>query len=898
MSLTRNTLFALLMGLESDIRRLTLRWVDAAVALSADESEKATLRWKLDAPRGQLQAAPEELIDYVDLTELLDIVDRNKRAVAEGLAVADNDLVGWMRPLRGLVPIRNRVCHARPLEPDDFTVGWSLIDEFASTGPSQAMLSELGEARAHLATSPTWPLTLVIPGFWKRDLDEIPNNLPVPEYDDTGFIGRKPDRESILKLLRGSHRVVTITGEGGVGKTSLALQTLYDVTAAPERSFDHIVWVTLKTETLTTAGARQIADALTTPSSLLERVAAVAGDVPAFDDLNGLIGYVVELISDVRVLLAIDNLETIDRDALRPLFLDLPATSKVLITSRFGIGEFETRYPLAPMDRKDAIRLVRSLARLLNAEGLLKRDDSILAELCERLFYNPLAIRWFVQSYTEGRAVADLLERRRDLAEVLNFCFHTLYESLSEEHRNYLRLLVAIGKPLSEVQLALLAGTASLDELRASLHYLHSSNLVRRTNDDWATSVSSLWTTSDFARAYIANRDTKILPERPGMVRRYRALIQARDDARDASYSNPFRDGAIDARSTDEASVVYLLRQAQREVSEGAGRGALELLEKAKQLQPGFFEVWRVSAQIRASSDPVGAQQDFDRALELAGDRSAPLLAHVAKFLADHEDEIGAVELLAPATARADADPHLVATFAWVLGLSGNLGRALVEFDRAEESIDAFGGRERAFLATQHVEILKRAADAELKRALPDNALEHLLRSLDLVRDACAGNYVDRVLVKSTGEVVEAACRLVGRRCRVDQWEQLSDRLGAISDFIPLSAIAGRAADVLSVNCPAIAASESFRSVLMQGAPSPTVMFGDVLAPAVNRDYTFIRGDDGEDYFLHRSQLADGTPWDQLGRMGWSRVRFRPGNAREGRSAPAQTVVVLHMGDD
>lgn len=898
MSLTRNTLFALLMGLESDIRRFVLRYNETGEIFSPEETEKASLRWRVDTPRGHLQASPAELIDYVDLGELLDIVNRSSRRIADGLAIAEDELATWIGPLRGLIPIRNRVCHARPLEPDDFTAGWSAIDEFATARPPQAVLAELDETRAHLASSPTWPLTLVIPGFWKRDVEDIPNNLPVPEYDDTGFIGRKADRESILKLLRGSHRVVTITGEGGVGKTSLALQTLYDVASAPERTFDHIVWVTLKTETLTTAGARQIADALTTPSALLERVAGVAGDVPAFDDLSGLIEYVVELISDVRVLLAIDNLETIDRDALRPLFLELPATSKILITSRFGIGEFETRYPLAPMDRKDAVRLVRSLARLLNAEGLLRRDDGILAELCERLFYNPLAIRWFVQSYSEGRAVADLLERRRDLADVLTFCFHTLYESLSEEYRNYLRLFVAIGKPLSEVQLALLAGTSSLDELRASLHYLHSSNLVRRTNDDWASSVSSLWTTSDFARAYIANRDAKILPERPGIVRRYRALIQARDDARDATYTNPFRDGAIDARSTDEASVVYLLRQAQRDASDGVGRGALELLEKAKQLQPGFYEVWRVSAQIRAAADPIGAQQDFERALELAGDRSAPLLAHVARFLVTQDDEIGAVELLTPAASRPDADPRLLATFAWVLGLSGNLGRALVEFDRAEQSIDQFGGRERAFLTTQHIEMLKRSADAEVERMLPDNALAHLLRALDLVRDACLGNYVDRVLVRSAGEVIDVACRIISRRCRLDYWDELSTRLTAISDYIPLSALAGRAADVISANCAVIANTDSFKALFTLGATTPTVMFGDVLAPAAGRDYTFIRADDGQDYFLHRTQVADATPWDQLGRMGWSRVRFQPGRARADKSPPAQSVVVIHLGDD
>jgi LuxR family transcriptional regulator, glucitol operon activator len=450
MSLTRNTLFALLMSLESDLRRIALRGVKGAEAMSRDESDHAAGRWRADRARGQLKPSPDELFDYLDLTELLDVLDRNAVDLSGALGTDLKQYRALVRPLRTLAPIRNRVCHARPLEPEDFTTAWSTLEAFTSSVPATIEMTELVRTRERLAASPSYPLTLVIPGYWRRDTNEISNNLPVPEYDDTGFIGRKAERESVLRLLLGAHRVVTVTGEGGVGKTSLALQTLYDAAVHPDRPFDHLVWVTLKTETLTTAGARQIADALTTPASLLEQVASTGGDVPAFDDLRGLIGYVIDLLSDIRVLLAIDNLETIDRDALRPLFLDLPATAKVLITSRYGIGEFETRYALSEMDRVDAVRLLRSVAHLLNAEGLWKRDDSQLAEICARLFFNPLAIRWFVQSFSEGRSVSDLLERRRSLAEVLNFCFHTLYESLSDEHRSYLRMMVAVGKPLSD----------------------------------------------------------------------------------------------------------------------------------------------------------------------------------------------------------------------------------------------------------------------------------------------------------------------------------------------------------------------------------------------------------------------------------------------------------------
>lgn len=72
---------------------------------------------------------------------------------------------------------------------------------------------------------------------------------------------------------------------------------------------------------------------------------------------------------------------------------DQPTTvSLILVTSRIGIGEFELRYPLQPLDIGDAARLMRATARILNADALARRDDSQLQEVMEKLFRNPLAM--------------------------------------------------------------------------------------------------------------------------------------------------------------------------------------------------------------------------------------------------------------------------------------------------------------------------------------------------------------------------------------------------------------------------------------------------------------------------------------------------------------------------
>jgi predicted ATPase/class 3 adenylate cyclase len=91
--------------------------------------------------------------------------------------------------------------------------------------PAGASLVDLGSHRLKDLTEPeqVWQLTIAgLPAQFPalKSLDTLPNNLPIAR---TSFRGREGDLEEVKSLLS-QHKLLTLVGSGGVGKTRLALQ--------------------------------------------------------------------------------------------------------------------------------------------------------------------------------------------------------------------------------------------------------------------------------------------------------------------------------------------------------------------------------------------------------------------------------------------------------------------------------------------------------------------------------------------------------------------------------------------------------------------------------------------------------------------------------------------------
>jgi LuxR family transcriptional regulator, glucitol operon activator len=356
-SAVRNTCFAILSAIETDLREII---GDLALSsgsldiLPTDVRQVTTTRFEQDN-KHRPGVTPNDDIDLLQYTDFADLGKMIRLKAAEISALCGKDANFLAEAIEKMAPARNRVCHSRPLDEDDLPHFLDL-SQLLARDFEKLQWRELNDVTAKIKQDPSFVFRLTIPAFWRAGVESVQHNLPLPDFDETGFIGRSTEQRDVLKHVTGPHPVISIVGEGGVGKTALAVSCLYAIIDSPEaKEWDAIVWISLKTRFLTPAGIKEIRDAIVSTVGIVQAATEMLGSPVTAPDVDALLRELRDYMERLRVILVIDNFETVSINGLRPLLSAVPKGSKVLITSRVGIGEIEVRYKLDPL-RSQAVR--------------------------------------------------------------------------------------------------------------------------------------------------------------------------------------------------------------------------------------------------------------------------------------------------------------------------------------------------------------------------------------------------------------------------------------------------------------------------------------------------------------------------------------------------------------
>lgn len=613
--LKRNLLFCLLSALETDLRSNFLFLLKEKISISNDIKIKLKRRYydNSNSDTDDLKL----LIDYLDFGDYSQILNQNSDKFSNKKL---SKLLS--EDLSSIVRVRNRVMHTRPLEYDDDKKVLKFvnkIDKFKEI----VTFSETKKEMDLIDSDPNHLIKIKLDNL-KKNKSFIKHNLPMVDYDDTGFIGRIRDKEMLKNKLLGAYPVITLIGVGGIGKTSLVLSCLYDLIEDNETKlesdfFDTVIWISLKTKGMFDGEFEEIRNAITNLDDSFKSLKNTMKNinVKSIDDI-------LEYMKNHKTLLVIDNLETLTTGDTNKLFDEIPNGSKILVTSRVSIGNYERSIKLEELNINDALIYFKRLCNIYKVDCLLKQSESKTKDYIKALKNNPLAIKWFVINVGKGITPEKILSNNFD--DLTNFCLSNIYEKLSENAKHILRVILRKRNKCEQAEIVYIS---ELDYISCAegIKELFKSNFLLQ-NEDYTYSIP------DFTVNYIQS-------QRDFSTREQDNKIQININKLNGSIENLNRDihltneyhplSLFPTTNSEKIATLYMLK-----VIESSKRQEYKKIDEyfnlAKDSAPQFADIYKIAGYLYSRFNTLNSEINYETAIRLALNK-APIYYFYSGFL-------------------------------------------------------------------------------------------------------------------------------------------------------------------------------------------------------------------------------------------------------------------------
>jgi hypothetical protein len=485
----RLTLFALISEFEADVREQIATYICPDHSIKDDLGTDAFQILKDRAEKNLLidETSEPPLLIFLDIGDAIKIILSNRSLLPSELAASYNKN---SKQIDKIPSIRNRVMHQRPLEFDDLPYITETLRNLAKN--SKSYFKRISSVFKSLSDGDLQSQYASIFSYEREPT--VLNNLPQPDFEDTGFMGRRGQVEELKKAILGPFPVITVLGVGGAGKSALALHVAYDILNDDTSTFDAIIWTSAKTTRLTGSDVQEISGAISTSVGVAEAALRELGSDVKPDPFLEIRTY----LENFKILLFIDNLETILDEKMRNFVREIPQGSKIVFTSRIGLGAYDFVIPVENLDPKEAGVYLRRVASVWNLSDIAQLPNDVVLGYCKRLNFSPLGIKWFIQAISAGASPQRLLAYPEEL---LRFCLENIIDKLSEASRTILFALAITGREQSPASLHFLTNIepwAVQDGLRELISCHLTSVIVSKFGEEDRYRISTI------AQTYIA----------------------------------------------------------------------------------------------------------------------------------------------------------------------------------------------------------------------------------------------------------------------------------------------------------------------------------------------------------------------------------------------------------
>tara|TARA_R110001599_G_scaffold177397_3_gene369627 strand:- start:666 stop:2966 length:2301 start_codon:yes stop_codon:yes gene_type:complete len=620
------TIYSLIAAIEEDLRAFIKAHMsdEEVIDQALIERSKGRIEKDIGVLFGDIEF--NDLVDYFDLGDTFQTINKNGEYFPDHI---NKTIKHITKDLESIASIRNRVMHIRPLNFDDLPIVSEFCDRVVNIDNSIDW-ANIKQTIKKLDEDPSFVLSLDI--FNYDDDESINHNLPIPDFDETGLIGRDKEVDKVKQLCLGGFPVISIVGEGGVGKSALALKVAYEL-IDKKSPFDAVVWVTSKTTQITLNEINEIKGAIDSSLGVIQEIGhKIVG--PEFDNSN--FEEVIEYLATFKIALFIDNLETIIDENIRQFVGALPQGSKIIITSRIGLGAYEYPIKLQGVEESYASQLLRSVAKIRGVDALSKLQESIVRSYVNRMHRNPSYIKWFVSSVQTGLNPEMVLQNSD---KFLEFCMSNVYEYLSDDAQKLTKSMQCAQGLRDIPELTYLNDFEAIQSQKA-IQELMATNMLSQTSVAKGASVKTTYQLSELARSYLGKYHKPSQTFQKEIRDKKNKLNSIFEEQMNRRTGNRYAPRNIKFRDKSDRVIVRKLHDVQNHILNSEHDLAFEILQEAQRLAPDYFEVARFMAYFyQKSGNFSDAREQYGLAIVLSP--GTPQLHYwFGKFLLHSEESL------------------------------------------------------------------------------------------------------------------------------------------------------------------------------------------------------------------------------------------------------------------
>jgi GTPase SAR1 family protein len=383
----------------------------------------------------------ETLLKYAHIGELFDFIKSKKFKNKKGNSI---EVVN----IGVLIKHRNDIMHSRSITPAEMEIIEKLCNTLVKKLEDNTFLTR-----------------------WNRFLANEINEFYLPKVYIEYPVGKNFDRligrNNELRILK---REVTkpiptsIVGPGGLGKTALVLQLIEDFLYSPQQPFDNIYFMSFKNNVFDNGSIRRFEKAISNHKDLINRLASFMEIDTKEREIEEIEESVWENIFSTKTLLILDNLETQIVKSNLSEFTDIAEKftsnflkpSRLIITSRHGIGDREAKLPLYQFDIEKTEDLIKSyISEEILLEKKINKEDwewiqsytsgnpGLIIAFCNTLKSTRKKLLDLRVEY-DTKYTSESIMLHEQLEEFLIFCFENTIESMTLESQIFLSAICYI----------------------------------------------------------------------------------------------------------------------------------------------------------------------------------------------------------------------------------------------------------------------------------------------------------------------------------------------------------------------------------------------------------------------------------------------------------------------